>query len=220
VHLSVDGRELTREMREKRGAASVVRAPAAGLDPGTHRVQVKWTEEGAARESTWTFTVGERALRGRLPIRDDFSARTLDPKRWAVVDEVVWDFHGKEKAPARGSAAVEKGELHLRSTGGPFGVVLAGVEAPARFTVEWTARLPRAGTLVVQRNELLRRVPVPAGKHRIVLAETPAGQAFSVDGKEVVRLEPPIDHRGGAIGLGVAAGDEAWLDDVRLTAQR
>jgi hypothetical protein len=73
---------------------------------------------------------------------------------------------------------------------------------------------------VVQRNELLRRVPVPAGTHRIALRETAQRQAFTVDGKEVAHFEPPIDHRGGAIGLGVAAGGEAWFDDVRLETMK
>ncbi len=217
VKIAVDGTDRS-NLRTFRGAAAVLRVPFGEVSAGSHRVTVTWTEGGAPRESTWTFTVAERARMAKLPIAEDFGASSLDENRWAVVEEVLWDVHGQEKTSARGTAKIEKGELHLQSTGGPFGVVLRGAEAPAAFRMEWTARMPRAGTLVVNRNELLRRIPVPAGKHRIALRETPGSVVIAVDGKDAARFEPPIDHQGGAIGLGVAAGGEAWIDDVRVVA--
>jgi hypothetical protein len=94
--------------------------------------------------------------------------------------------------------------------------LLRRIEAPGAFTLRFRVRLSTPGAVLIQRNELFRSVSVPAGMHAVELVETPAAQVVRVDGHPAGRWTPLIDHRGGAVGLGVPAGGEAWFDDVAV----
>lgn len=211
-----DGKDRTRDAVIREGAATVVRLAARDLASGVHEVRITWKEGAAARESTWTFPVDAP---GVLPIRERFSSATLDPERWAPVEEIQWAISDAKETVARGQATVANGRLHLRSTGGSFGVILQHVEAPPSFDMTWTADVLRPGQVAVQRNELLQKFNVPKGRSRITLRERPGSQVFFVGDREVARLTPTIDHQGGAIGIGVGPGSEADFDDFVLEAR-
>ena len=211
--IMLDGKDRTRDAVLHEGAATVVRLAARDLDAGVHQVRITWKDGSAARESTWAFSVDAPAP---LPIHENFSSAALDPKRWAPIEEIQWSIFDAKDTIARGQATVVNGRLQVRSTGGSFGVILRRVEAPPSFDMTWTADLSRSGQVAVQRNELLRKIDVPTGKHRITLRERPGSQVFFVGDREVARFTPMIDHQGGAIGLGVGAGGEANFDDFVL----
>jgi hypothetical protein len=179
-------------------------------------VQLSWKDGSAARESTWTFEVDDPVV---FPVRDSFASPLLDPERWAPIEEIQWSIFDDKDTVARGEAGVANGQLRVRSTGGSYGVLLRRVEAPPSFEMTWTADLPKAGQVAVQRNELVRKFNVPQGKHRIKLRERPGSQVFFVGDREVARFTPTIDHQGCAIGIGVGAGGEASFDDFVLEAR-
>ena len=211
-----DGKDRTRDAVIHEGPATVVRLAAHDLASGVHEVRMTWKEGAAARESTWTFAVDAP---GVLPIRESFASATLNSDRWAPIEEIPWSIFDAKETVARGQAAVANGRLHLRSTGGSFGVILQHVEAPPSFDMTWTVDFLRAGQIAVQRNELLKKIDVPKGRSRITLRERPGSQVFFVGDREVARLKPTIDHQGGAIGLGVGAGCEGDFDDIVLEAR-
>jgi hypothetical protein len=208
----LDGQFRTKLATVHKGASTVLRLREHDLDAGSHEVRILWKDGEAERESTWTFRVQNVAL----PLRETFAGSTLDPKRWTPVDDVYWGTFDPQESVASGSATLENGRLHVRSTGGSFGVILRGVEAPRSFDMSWIADLPRAGKIVVQRNELLRKIDLPQGRTRVTLYERPGSQVFIAGNREVARFTPPIDHQGGAIGIGVSAGGEAFFDDFWL----
>ena len=70
------------------------------------------------------------------------------------------------------------------------------------------------------RNELLLRVELAQGTHRVELRDAGARRTIDVDGKRVGEWTTFVYHRGGAIGLGVPAGGEAWFDDVAVRIPR
>jgi len=212
----LDAKDRTNDAVIREGAATVVRLAAHDLQSGDHEARISWKEGGAARESTWTFSVEAFAA---LPIRERFSSTTLDPERWAPIEEIQWSIFDAKDNIARGQATVVDGQLHVQSTGGSYGVLLKHVEAPPSFDMTWTAELSRPGQIAVQRNETLRKIDVPKGKSRITLRERPGSQVFFVGDREVARFSPTIDHQGGAIGIGVGPGGEADFDDFVLEAR-
>ncbi|HET9888494.1 MAG TPA: hypothetical protein VFR10_13385 [bacterium] len=212
----VDGKDRTSDAVIHQGAATVLRLAAHDLPSGEHEARISWKEGSAARESTWTFTV---EANGGLPIRDRFSSPTLDRQRWAPIEEIQWSIFDEKDSAARGQATIVNGQLHLRSTGGSYGVLLKHVEAPPSFDMTWTVELSRPGEIAVQRNEILRKIDVTKGKFRITLRERPGSQVFFVGDREVARFSPLIDHQGGAIGIGVGPGGEADFDDFVLEAR-
>jgi hypothetical protein len=212
----LDGKDKTRDAAIQEGVATVLRLAAHDLKSGTHRVQLSWKDGSAASESTWTFEVDDPVV---FPVRDSFASPLLDPERWAPIEEIQWSIFDDKDTVARGEAGVANGQLRVRSTGGSYGVLLRRVEAPPSFEMTWTADLPKAGQVAVQRNELVRKFNVPQGKHRIKLRERPGSQVFFVGDREVARFTPTIDHQGGAIGIGVGAGGEASFDDFVLEAR-
>ena len=207
--LTLDGRPL--DARTQRGPAATIRCVVQDLADGSHTASVRWRAGGESFEHAWTFDVEAP----RLPLFDDFSREELGP-RWTPIDTVRWDPFDPACVVAAGGARIERGELLLESTGGAFGVILRGIEAPESLRITWTVRTPERATCSLRRNELTRSFPVEAGTHRVEWTEDVSGQRVLVDGRPAGAWHPTRDHRGGVIGFGVGAGTSVWIDDVRL----
>jgi hypothetical protein len=209
VTLWLDGARL--DAVEAWGPAATARADVRVLARGTHEALVRWRVDGAPFERAWAFDVDGPSL----PFEDDFD-RTALGERWTPVDSVRWDPFDPSGRDASGAAEIDRGSLRLASTGGAFGVVLRGIEAPESFVATWTATCERDVTLVLKRSEVARRFTIPAGTHRVEWREDPGGQQAFVDGRRVGEWKPPLDHRGGVLGFGVGAGQILRIDEVRI----
>jgi hypothetical protein len=210
IWLSFDGEDLD-DLIVHRGASAVVRRTVRGLAPGSHRVEVRWQEEGRQKTDHWSVQV----RRTPVPFFDTFERFSLGDA-WGVVRDVVWNLWDETDTVADGFVRIENGELHVRSTGGSIGAVLRKIEPPDEFALGFRARLESDGEIVLRRNELFRRVPLAEGAHDIVLWEAAGRQTLEVDGTKVAEWTPRVDHRRGAIALGVPPGGEAWFDDVTV----
>jgi hypothetical protein len=209
--VQLDGDDRTDETTVHRGPAAVVRCPVRDLSAGRHRARLAWTEDGFAREFTWEFQVQPT----EFPFVDRFEQATLSDS-WGIVEDVRWDHFDREENVARGTVEIVDGELRVSSVGGSLGVVLRRVEAPEAFWMSFSVRLPSAGGILIQRNELFRLVSVPRGRHRILWIEIPEQQTVSVDERHQGRWTPKFDHQGGGIAIGVPGGGAASFDDFRV----
>jgi hypothetical protein len=189
----------------------VIRTQAKELTNGTHRVRLAWTDATGPQQKAWTFAVEAP----RLPFVDDFE-RTALGDAWIECRDIYWNQHDPNETLARGSIEIARGELHILSSGGSLGVVLRGIEAPAELALSFTARLPVAGSILIERHELFRKVALPAGVSRVLFLESPRSQRVLVAGRERGRWTPPRDQQGGMIGIGVPPGGEAFFDELEL----
>ncbi|MGQ0720516.1 MAG: hypothetical protein ACT4PE_02955 [Candidatus Eiseniibacteriota bacterium] len=213
ITIALDGVDRTADAVVHRGAAAVVRLAARDLAPGPHRVVLSWDGGGRAKQQSWTLQV----VRVPLPFEDSFEREELGDG-WGAAEDVPWNQFDPDALPAAGSIGIENGAMVVRSTAGPIGAVLRKFEAPAAFTLKFRVHVDEPSEILIQRNELFCPVTVRAGRRDVVFRETPQEQTAFVDGEPAGRWTPSLDHRGGVVAVGVAAGAEASFDDFRIEA--
>ncbi len=213
IKLMLDGEDRTEQASIYFGPGAAVRLPVSELAAGLHRVSMAWRHDGEWSERDWLFEVDPGPA---LPFVDDFQRGSLG-SAWGRCDDVIWNYHDVRELPAAGTIDVVDGELEVRSTGGGLGVVIRHLEAPETFRFAFSVRLAEAGEILVDRNSVFQKLSLPAGRSQVEVWEEPGLRTFRVNGTEQARWEPPIDHRGGQVGLGVPGGGRALFDNVELS---